>query len=76
MLKFCRNIVKRIRSKKESKEQCCGTCKLRITSCNNARVCLTKNKSNGVKGQKIYFYVKRPKFKTQKAERKNLKCES
>ena len=26
------------------------------------------------KGQKIYFYVKRPKFKTSKAERKNLKC--
>ena len=52
MLKFCRNIVKRIRSKKESKEQCCGTCKLRITSCNNAKVCPTKNKSNGVKGQK------------------------
>ena len=76
MLKFCRNIVKRIRSKKESKEQCCGTCKLRITSCNNARVCPTKTKSNGEKGQKINFYIKRPKFKTQKAERKNLKCES
>ena len=73
MWKFCRNFVKRIRSKKKSKEQCCGTCNLRITSCNNAKVCLKKNKSNESKGQKIYFYDKRPKFKSQKAERKTIK---